>query len=73
MQQKARTPWNPNDRYHPSPILDDFSAKSEGLPPKLDRKLYEKELARLQVELVIGWPGGLVGNMKYVHFETASM
>jgi len=41
-----------NDVYHPSPILDDFAAKSEGRPPKLDRKLYEKELASLQVELV---------------------
>jgi polyphosphate kinase 2 len=41
-----------NDKYQPSPILDDFSEFSEGRPPKLDRKLYEKELARLQVELV---------------------
>ncbi|MFM8660810.1 MAG: polyphosphate kinase 2, partial [Cyanobium sp.] len=41
-----------NDKYHPSPILDDFSEFSEGRSPKLDRKLYEKELARLQVELV---------------------
>jgi polyphosphate kinase 2 len=41
-----------NDKYHPSPILDDFSEFSEGRPPKLDRKLYEKELERLQVELV---------------------
>ena len=40
------------DRYHPGPILDDFSEVSEGRPPKLDRRLYEKELARLQVELV---------------------
>ena len=40
------------DRYHPSPILDDFARHSEGRPPKLDRKLYEKELAALQVELV---------------------
>jgi len=40
------------DRYHPSPILDDFAANSEGRLPKLDRKLYEKELAALQVELV---------------------
>lgn len=41
-----------DDNYHPSPIFDDFSAQSEGRPPKLDRKLYEKELAKLQVELV---------------------
>jgi polyphosphate kinase 2 len=41
-----------NDKYQPSPILDDFSEFSEGRQPKLDRKLYEKELARLQVELV---------------------
>jgi polyphosphate kinase 2 len=40
------------DQYHPSPILDDFARHSEGRPPKLDRKLYEKELAVLQVELV---------------------
>jgi polyphosphate kinase len=40
------------DRYQPSPILDDFSPDSEGRPPKLDRKFYEKELASLQVELV---------------------
>jgi polyphosphate kinase 2 len=43
---------NQQDRYRPSPILDDFSEISEGRPPKLDRKLYEKELAKLQVELV---------------------
>jgi len=41
-----------SDRYHPSPILDDFSTHSEGRLPKLDRKFYEKELAQLQVELV---------------------
>lgn len=43
---------NGGDRYHPSPILDDFSTHSEGRPSKLDRKFYEKELAQLQVELV---------------------
>lgn len=43
---------NGGDRYRPSPILDDFSQHSEGRPPKLDRKLYERELASLQVELV---------------------
>ena len=39
------------DRYHPSALMDDMAgeAVSSG---KLDRKLYEKELARLQVELV---------------------
>ena len=40
------------DRYYPGPILDDFSEVSEGRPPKLDRRLYENELIRLQVELV---------------------
>ena len=40
------------ETYRPAPYFDDFSAQSEGHPPKLDRKLYEKELARLQVELV---------------------
>jgi len=43
---------NGEDVYRPSPILDDLSAHSEGRPPKLDRKFYEKELGRLQVELV---------------------
>ena len=37
------------DQYRPSPILDDFSAHSEGRLPKLDRKFYEKELTILQV------------------------
>lgn len=41
-----------HDRYQPSPILDDFSSQPEGRPPRMDRKLYEKELAKLQVELV---------------------
>ncbi|MFM7087211.1 MAG: polyphosphate kinase 2 [Cyanobium sp.] len=41
-----------NDHYSPSPILDDFALASEGRPPKLEWKLYETELARLQVELV---------------------
>jgi polyphosphate kinase 2 len=40
------------DRYLPSPIFDDFSIQSEGNSPKMNRKVYEKELARLQVELV---------------------
>lgn len=40
------------DAYGPSPILDDFSEQAEGRLTKLDKKLYEKELARLQVELV---------------------
>jgi len=43
---------NSEDLYKPTPILDDFSEHSEGRPPKLDRKFYEQELARLQVELV---------------------
>jgi len=43
---------NGDDAYRPSPYLDDFSSHSEGRPPKLDRKFYEKELGRLQVELV---------------------
>ena len=40
---------SPIDRYFPSPIFDDFSVNSEGRKTRLDRKLYEKELARLQV------------------------
>jgi len=45
-------PLGSGDAYGPSPILDDFSDQSEGRLTKLDKKLYEKELARLQVELV---------------------
>jgi polyphosphate kinase len=41
-----------SDLYHPSPIFDDLASHPEGRPTKLDRKFYEKELARLQVELV---------------------
>jgi polyphosphate kinase 2 len=37
-----------SDRYYPSPLLDDLAANGG----RLDRKLYEKELTRLQVELV---------------------
>ena len=40
------------ERYRPSPILDDLSSRSEGSPPKMNRKVYERELAMLQVELV---------------------
>ena len=50
--KRAKAHANGADRYQPSPILDDFSPLSEGRPPKLDRNFYEKELARLQVELV---------------------
>lgn len=45
-------PLGSGDAYGPSPILDDFSEQSEGRLTRLDKKLYEKELARLQVELV---------------------
>ena len=41
-----------SDLYRLSPIFDDLSSHSEGRPPKLDRKFYEQELVRLQVELV---------------------
>ena len=51
------------DRYYPSTTLDDLSqsngqgsglleAPPVAMPTRLDRKIYEKELARLQVELV---------------------
>jgi polyphosphate kinase 2 len=55
------------DRYYPSALMDDLcnggngaepngeisgAAPPSGLPARFDRKLYEKELARLQVELV---------------------
>ena len=54
----ARLRLNPcaiqHDRYRPSPILDDLEGYAENGNGcgKLDRKFYEKELARLQVELV---------------------
>jgi len=41
-----------NDRYHPSLLLDDQEGYSENGVSKLDRRFYEKELVRLQVELV---------------------
>jgi polyphosphate kinase 2 len=43
------------DHYYPSPVLEDLREVSNGVAPcngKLDRKLYEKELIRLQEELV---------------------
>ena len=52
IRRRAKSHADEADRYQPSPILDDFSAQSEGRQPKLDRNFYEKELARLQVELV---------------------
>ena len=39
------------DRYRPSALMDDLQAP-EGPLPRLERQVYEKELARLQVELV---------------------
>jgi len=42
-----------NDRYHPSALLDDIEeGPSNGRQEKLSKKFYEKELERLQVELV---------------------
>ena len=43
---------NGADRYRPSPVYDDLQDPGEGRPPRFDRRLYEEELARLQVELV---------------------
>ena len=43
---------NGADRYRPSPVYEDLQDPGEGRPPRLDRRLYEEELARLQVELV---------------------
>ena len=40
------------DQYKPSALLDDVLADPEGCQSKLDRKLYETESRRLQVELV---------------------
>jgi len=39
------------DRYRPSALMEDLGGEPAGTG-KLERKLYEKELARLQVELV---------------------
>jgi polyphosphate kinase 2 len=41
-----------SDRYHPTPVYEDLQEPGEGHRPRLDRRLYEEELARLQVELV---------------------
>jgi polyphosphate kinase 2 len=41
-----------SDSYHPSPVYEDLQDPGEGRRPRLDRRLYEEELARLQVELV---------------------
>jgi polyphosphate kinase 2 len=41
-----------SDRYHPTPVYEDLQEPGEGHRPRLDRRLYEQELARLQVELV---------------------
>ena len=42
-----------SDRYYPSALLDDLAAEPRAVNGgRLDRKLYEKELTRLQVELV---------------------
>ncbi|MCX5939799.1 MAG: polyphosphate kinase 2 [Cyanobium sp. LacPavin_0818_WC50_MAG_67_9] len=42
-----------SDRYYPSAQLDDLAAEPRAVNGgRLDRKLYEKELTRLQVELV---------------------
>ncbi|MFO0039765.1 MAG: polyphosphate kinase 2 [Synechococcaceae cyanobacterium] len=43
---------NGSDSYHPSPVYEDLQDPGEGHRPRLDRRLYEEELARLQVELV---------------------
>ncbi|MFM7265229.1 MAG: polyphosphate kinase 2 [Cyanobium sp.] len=41
-----------NDRYQPSRLYEDLKDPGEGLRPRQDRRRYEEELARLQVELV---------------------
>jgi polyphosphate kinase len=45
-----------NDRYHPTALLDDLEegieASPVGRPGRLGKKFYEKELERLQIELV---------------------
>ena len=51
MGKKAKQQPSEQDRYKPSVLLNDVSGET-GSSSRLDRKLYAKELARLQVELV---------------------
>ena len=45
---KNKSAGNDSDRYQPSSLMEDLGGEPAG-SGKLDRKLYEKELARLQV------------------------
>jgi polyphosphate kinase 2 len=51
MGKKAKQQPSEQDRYTPSVLLNDVSGET-GSSSRLDRKLYAKELARLQGELV---------------------
>ncbi|MCP9771399.1 polyphosphate kinase 2 [Synechococcus sp. Tobar12-5m-g] len=54
--KKAKAGNGLNDRYHPTALLDDVEEGAPSSPPgrpeKLGKKFYEKELERLQIELV---------------------
>jgi polyphosphate kinase 2 len=51
--QARQAPNLEADQYHPSTTLEDLSNEAaSGASVRLDRRLYEKELIRLQVELV---------------------
>jgi thymidylate kinase len=43
---------NKEDLYEPSNLLEDLAANDDKHPTKLERKIYEKELAKLHIELV---------------------
>ena len=50
-KDQRNTAGSDSDRYRPSALMEDLGGEPAG-NGKLERKLYEKELARLQVELV---------------------
>jgi len=43
---------NKEDLYEPSNLLEDLATNDDKHPTKLERKIYEKELAKLHIELV---------------------
>ncbi|MFZ4803947.1 MAG: polyphosphate kinase 2 [Synechococcus lacustris] len=49
---KSSRKKNKEDLYEPSNLLEDLAASSDGPPKKLEHKLYERELAKLHIELV---------------------
>lgn len=49
---KSNHKKNKEDLYEPSKLLEDLAANDDKHPTKLERKIYEKELAKLHIELV---------------------